>query len=799
MLKNYIKIAWRNLWKNKAISLINILGLSSGIAFTLLIAGYVWSELQVNKNLEDPGNQYILQSKWKDPNMGLELTTFGPLAKALKEQYPHLVKNFYRFDGVTSNISKGNKAFREGIQIGDSTMLNIYGFKLLHGDKLTALNAPYNVVITANRAIKYFGKTDVIGKTITVESFSGTKHDFTVTGVLANIPQNTVTRLNDANENNFFVSNSSINFFGRNIDIWTNPYVIGFVELQDGIAPSALEKLIKRLITENAGEQTSEMVQTKLEPLDTYHLTANNGLVKKMLFTLSGIALFILLMAVINFINISISKSTTRMKEIGLRKVIGGLKKQLILQFLTESVLLVLFATTFAIVIYLATRSYFSSIIGREIPGLSAYPLYFAIFPFIIIFIIGILSGIYPAFYLSSLKSIDSLKGKLQVKENIVLRKALIGFQFCIAVMVFAGALIITKQVNLFFSRDLGYDKDFVVSAQVPRDWTVKGVQRLEALRSEFSELPQVQSVSLSYEIPNGQNGSPALMYKSSADSTQAIATQALVADEDYAKTYGIHLLAGTFFHPRGYNDSLNVVINETQVKALGWQNEEAIGKQLKVQGSPSTFIIAGVTKDFHFGSMQKAIQPVTFFHVLYAPTYRFLSFKLKSGDIEQSLSALQKRWSVLLPGAPFEYTFMDETLKELYKTELQLKKASYMASVLSLIIVALGMLGLISLSVQKRTKEIGIRKVLGSSVISIVSIFLKEFFAILLVAGTVASFLCYYMMQGWLEDYAYRIPLTSLPFLISVISLAIITSALIIVQTIKAALANPVKSLRTE
>ena len=799
MLKNYIKIAWRNLFNNKVISVMNIFGLSMGISFAFLVGGYVWNELQVNKHLKNADNQYILQSKWKDPNMGLEITTLGPLAKVLKEQYPNLVANYYRFDAVTSNISKGNKAFRENIQLSDSTLLTMYGLNLMQGDERTALNDPYTMVVTGEIARKYFDKTEVVGQTLSIENFSGTKHDFTITGVLSKLHENSVTHFNEANDNQIFISNSSSQFFGRDIEPWANQFVLGYVELQNGVVPADLAKPIKQLIKQNTVAQINNNLKTVLVPLKSYYLDANNGLVKKMLYTLSGIALFILIMAVVNFVNISIIKSSARMKEIGLRKVLGGQRKELIFQFLTESVLLVQFATLFALAIYQLSKTYFGTLLGSKIPGLFAYPGYFIVIPISIILIIGNLAGIYPAFFLSSLKSIDSLKGKLKVKENALLRRLLIGFQFCTAVMVFAGAFIISKQVDLFFSRDLGYDKEYVVSAQVPRNWTQQGVRRLETIGNEFETLPQVKATSLSYEIPNGNNGGPALMYKASSDSTQAISTQALVSDENYTKTYGLPLVAGTFFHPGGYSDSLNVVINETQAKAFGWKNQEAIGQQLRVQGRPATFTIAGVIKDFHFGSMQEAIQPVTFFHVRYMPFYRYFSFKLKPGNIEKSLAALQKKWSVILPGSPFEYTFMDDTLKKLYHTELQLKKASYTASALSLIIVAFGIIGLISLNVQKRTKEISIRKVLGSSVTAIVSLFMKEFLVIVLLAGFIACPLAYIIMQGWLDDYAYRIPLSPLPFLISVLVLGLITTVVIVLQTIKAAMANPVKSLRTE
>jgi ABC-type antimicrobial peptide transport system permease subunit len=274
-----------------------------------------------------------------------------------------------------------------------------------------------------------------------------------------------------------------------------------------------------------------------------------------------------------------------------------------------------------------------------------------------------------------------------------------------------------------------------------------------------------------------------------------------LYADEYYASTFNIPMAAGDFYGAPGtITDSSKIVINEAGSKALGWANpNEAIGKQLNFPGTPGLFTIAGVTKDFHFGSMQKAIQPVTFLQVSLSTTFRFFSFKLKPGTIDQSIKQLQKKWAVLMPGAPFEYKFMDDSLKKLYKTEIQLKQAAYTAASLSLIIVLLGVLGLISLSVQKRTKEIGIRKVLGSSVKGIIALFLKEFLGIALVAGVLACPVAWLLMKKWLSDYVYRIDMTAMPFVTAIVLLGFITASLIIIQTIKTALANPVKSLRTE
>ena len=799
MIKNYFKIAWRNIIKSPFYAAVNIIGLSTGIAFTLLIGAYVWSELQVNTKLKDADRQYIIQSKWSNTNLGNELTTQGPMAKALKENYPSLVANYFRFDGVTSAVSKGDKSFREEIAICDSTMLNMYGFNLLYGDVKTAFDGPFSLLITTDKAIKYFGKTDVVGQTLTIASFSGSKHDFMITGVLKTPSGNSVTYVDDNNNNQFYISSSNIGYFGRNMN-WPNPYIVGYIELQPGVSATDMEKPMQYLLKQNAPPEVAANMKPYLVPLKDFYLNANSGLVKKMLLALAVIAAFILLMAIINFVNMAISRSASRMREIGIRKVLGGQKKQLIFQFLVESVILVFIATVFALLLYVSTQNVFSKILEKEIPLLSDFPVYFIVFPVLLIFIVGVTAGIYPAFVLSSLKSVESLKGKLSsIKENIWLRKSLVAFQFATATIAFIGAIIISKQINLFLSNDLGYNKDYIISSQVPRNWNSEGVAKMQITSRELQNVPGVTSATLSYEIPNGNNGDNVPVYKLGNDSTTSIATQALKSDENYLGVFQIPLEGGVFFEGHGL-DSGKVVLNDTAIKALGYNNvAEAIGSQLRIPGDPTIFTIKGVTKDFHFGSMQQQIAPTIFFNVQFWTQYRFLSFKIHPGNVTATIEAVQKKWASLMPGAPFEYKFMDETLARLYKSEIQLKKASYTATALALIIVLLGVLGLISLSIQKRTKEIGIRKVLGSSVAGIITLFIKEFVLVILAGSLVACPLIYLLMNKWLQGYAYRVNITASPFIVSILILGGITALLICIQTIKTALANPVKSLRTE
>jgi ABC-type antimicrobial peptide transport system permease subunit len=720
------------------------------------------------------------------------------MPKALKDEYPNLIANYYHWDGVSSTVSKGDKHFRESLQVGDSTFLTTYGFKLLHGDANTALNDPFSVVMTKDRAIKYFGKTDVIGETVSIENFKGDKHDFVVTGVLEKLGKNSVTNVIDQSNSTFFLPAPAAKFLGRSLDGWTNTAIVGLLELQPGIKPKDLDRPMRSLIKRNAPEPIAANLTPYLLSLKEYYQSAQT---KRMLYTLSVIALFILLMAVINFVNICISRSSQRMKEMGIRKVLGGLRKQLIIQFLTESVLMVMLSTVIALGLYGLARPFFASLLDSEINGLLSFPFYIYILPFVLALLIGLLAGLYPALVLSSLKSVDSLKGKLdRVKDNVLFRKGLIAFQFATAAVVLISAIVISKQVNLFFSKNLGYDKDYVVYAQLPRDWSKPGVQKMENIRYRLAQIPQVKSVSLSWEIPDGGSSGGLQVYKASDNQSQAFASTLLITDNQYAATYGIPVLAGEFFKPQYMQaDSGKVVINESQSKALGFlKPADAIGQQFNSVNMPP-LTICGVVGDFIFGGMSARIMPATFMNVNRTPLYRYFSIKLKPGNLQQSLAAVENKWAELMPGAPFEYSFMDEALAKMYKTEIQLKKAAYLATGLAIIIVLLGVLGLISLSIQKRTKEIGIRKVLGSSVQDVMLLFMKDFLGTVIVAGFIACPLAYLLMQRWLNDYAYKISLTPLPFVLAVVVLTLITAVLISIQTVKAALANPVKSLRSE
>ncbi|MES2849639.1 MAG: ABC transporter permease [Bacteroidota bacterium] len=801
MIKNYFKLAWRNIRKHGFYSFVNITGLFAGIVFAMLIGIYVWQELQVNKDLRNAKQQYFLQSEWTGQDASYAITTLGPIAKRLKNEYPSLVANYYRWDGITSGVTKGDKSFREGIQLGDSTLLSMYGFKLLHGNAATALKEPYSVVLREQTAIKYFGKTDVVGESLTIQSFSGGKREFAVTGILKNTPENSVINLNENNNNTVFIPTNTYAYFGRtDFEDWNNTSIPSYIELKEGANLASLDKAINQLVQTHASDGIKANLKIHAISLGDYYIYKNNATVKRMLYTLSLVGLFILLMAMMNFINIAIGSSGNRIKEIGVRKVMGSMRSHLVMQFLAESLILVSFATILAVAAYPFVKDVFASMVGKQMPALSALPLSFLLIPLLLNLVIGLLAGLYPALVLSALKTVDSLKGKLKTaNEKVWLRKSLVGFQFSIALVVLIAAAVVTQQVDHFFNGNLGYDKEYVVASQVPRNWSREGVQKMKTIRNEFSAMQQVSNVSISYEIPNGMNGGDPPVYRAGTDSIKAIGMQSLVTDENYLKTYGIKIRDGEFFDNREL-DSGKVVLNEKAVATLGFKNSaEAIGQQLRIPNDPTIFTIKGVVNDFHFNSMQQGLQPMIFFNVYNGILHRYLSFKLKPGNIASSVEAIQKKWATLMPGSSFEYIFMDDALKKMYANELQMKRASYTATALSLVIALLGVLGLVSLSIHKRVKEIGIRKVLGASVRNILLLFVKEFAFIMLIAGLIACPLAYWMMNNWLNNYASHIAVSASILITAVGLLATMTILLICLQAAKTAVTKPVKSLRTE
>ncbi|MGY6648528.1 ABC transporter permease [Wenyingzhuangia sp. IMCC45574] len=802
MIHNYFKIAWRNLQKNKLFAVINCFGLYAGLFFFFLIGAYIWGEYHINRELKDTDRQCFLMSEWKKKSMGLDFTTLAPLAKKLKEDYPNLVADYYRFDGVTSIISSNDFTARESIQLGDHSLLNMYGFQLLYGNSLSAFESPNSVVITQQVALKYFGKKDVVGETLVVENFSKKKQSFTITGVLKSLSKSSVTHIQYENTTDtslvagLFMPIEANAFFGRGtLTSWHNIYTPSFVKLQKGIKKEQLESAIAALVSQHTSKEIQENLKVSPVLLQDYYLEKEDGAAKTNIWVLMVIGGFILLMATVNFINISVSIMGGRVREIGVRKVVGGHRAQLVLQFLSESFILVLVAELLALGTFVLCRTFFSELMGVDIVGLSTIS-YWGVFVFLGLLIsISLLSGLYPAFVLSSLSIISSLKGD-KGREKSQLQKALVVSQFVIGLVIVTASLIITKQIDYFFQKDLGYNKEFVITAQVPRDWSPKGVRKMEVVRNEFKNLTTVVNASLSYEIPNGYFGYNFSFLKEDTPEDR-IKIKSFTVDKHYFATYGMKVYVDDY---KDFDRKNSISINESAAKYLGWKNPmEALGQKIRIQNQQQFYTIHQIVKDFHFDSMKNHIEPLVFFDVTALNHFRYLSFKVKSNQIENTLSEIEAKWQQFFPDTVFEFEFMDEVVKGLYTNEIRFKNAVYYAAVISFLIVLLGVVGLVLINIQKREKELAVRKVLGASLLNNVLLFTKEMSALILIAFVIATPLVYYSMSSWLSGYAYSIKITTTPFVVSIISLWAICSMLIIGLTFKVAKSTPLKTLKTE
>lgn len=802
MLKNYLVVAVRHLLRHKAFSAINILCLAIGLTFSLAIGVYALGQYGINASLKNADRHYLVKSNWKVKEMGLDLTTFGPLPKTLKEEYPSLVANYYRYNPVTNVVSAGDKYFKEDIAIGDTTLVSLYGFPVLYGSPQRPFADNNSAVITETMAMKLFGEKNAVNKVLSIlTTHNGEKQDYKVSAVLKDVPYNSVTNL-IGDTYGVFVPTEGNRYYtgGDPAQYWNAAYEVGTVELQPGVSPKDLDKPLKQLLAKYTTEDVQKNLTVELAPVRAYYLNDHHGAVRKMVTMLSLAALFILLMAVINFVNISIGTSAYRLKEIGLRKVFGGVRRQLIFQFMTEALLLTGIAALLSTVFYGVLRPLFEQVLNTGLASFFHFKA--ATFAYLlgVVLATGFIAGIYPAFVLSSSRVINAVKGKLDATGGgLGLRKSMLVVQFTLAIVVFIAALTVSRQVTYIFSKDIGYHKEGVlVLTAFPKQWDTAGVARMMDIKGALQRLPVVKDASLSFEIPARKPPGSVDMQPLNGDGRKVLIA-ACGTDEDYASTFGLNVLSGSPFSQGGGYVPNQVVLNESAVKALGLTVGSAVGTQIKSPSSGTVSTVAGVVKDYHYSSLQERIEPVAFFHVRDATAYRFLSLKLSSANLADAVAMIKKRWKELSPNTPFEYTFMDEKFRALYGPELQLKKAAGLATVLNLVIVFLGIFGMVTFTLLKRTKEIAVRKVLGADSRAIVLLFLKDYAGLLLLANVIAWPLAYLITNKWLQNYAYRVEQQLTPYL--VVCLAVFAAAflLITLQSLKASLSNPVKNLRAE
>lgn len=801
MLKNYCKLAIRHLTRHKLFAIINIACLAIGLTFSIAIGSYILDQLHVNSQLKDVTHHYLLKSNWKVKEMGLDITTLGPLAKTIKEEYPALVKNYYRFNPVTNVISAGDKYFKEDVAIGDTSLITMYGFPLLYGNKEHAFANDQSALITETMAIKLFGRKDVLNRTISLQTTSQERQDYTISAVLKDIPFNSVSNLVGDTYNVYlpaygshYYSPAGGDTFGR----WEDIYEVSLIQLQPGVSPQALTTPFKQVLAKYAPAAIQDKLTIEPTALKDYHLQANNGAVQKMITTLSLVAVFILLMAVINFININIGTSSYRLKEIGLRKVFGSAQWQLMIQFITEALLLTLVAAILSIVLYQLCHPLFNQIFSTPLATIWHFGWQKISLLLVIVLLIGLASGVYPAFVLSASNVATSVKGKLNTAQGgLWLRKSLLVVQFTLAIVVFISAVHVSRQISYLFHKDLGYNKDrLLIVTAFPKQWDDAGIQRMENIKQSLLQLPAVKSASLIFEIPDRLPPNASMLIPEGSNQSQATAIHTMAVDEDYASTFGLQETQGYFFnHKHGPYVPLQLVLTESAVKALGWK--DAVGKKVTWDGT--LFTIAGVVKDFNYSSLHDKSEPLAMMHVRDSRSYRFMALKLNTPDITQAVAAVRQQWKTVAPNTPFEYAFMDDKFQALYEAELQLQKAASTATVLNFVIVFMGIFGIIAFTLSKRLKEVAIRRVLGADLLHIIYLFIKDYVWLILIANMIAWPIAYFTIHHWLENYAYKIQQGIAPYLLSGTLILVTAAVLIAAQCAKAAGITLVKNLRTE
>ncbi|MCI0697180.1 ABC transporter permease [candidate division KSB1 bacterium] len=802
MFKHYLTIAWRNLRKYKGHALINVIGLAIGIACSILILAFVRHEWSINRNFSNAKQIFRVTRIWQqEPNM----VTPPTIAPLMLENYPEIVRA-NRFTGGWVIVNAGENSFRDRMWITDSTFFVIFDFPFLYGNPQAALNNPNSVVLTERLAQKYFGKTEVLGQTIKFQLWDGQgRRDYKITGVLKNLPYNSVTCLGDDPKTELFIPMVNAgDFYSKEwLTQWGNFSFITYVQLKDVSQAKSVQQKLPALLDKHCPPEIRTNLALKLDSLAELHLTDNNKAVLKVINGLLFLMFLIIMMASINFMNLSTARSVLRAKEIGVRKVLGSVRKQLLWQFMSEAILLSFVALLFGMLLAESCLGEFKAFFGRDLILDYGKNLYTLLALIGLALFVGIVSGSYPAFFLSSLNPVLALKGGVKSrKAQLYIRRFLVIAQFALAIVFAIAAHITSKQLHFILHRDLGFNKESVlVIASVPREWNLAGVKKLEVIKRELMADPEVLATSISFEVPGGEGFREAPLRRtlrwSNGNEERSVPSADCRVDESYIDVFDLQLVEGRFFSQAFFHtDTANsIVLNQAAVKAFGWESAE--GKTIKIEDY--TFKVIGVVKDFHHASLYNSIKPMTFFYVYAWPYYRLLSVKFRSNNLAETISNIEKTWKRIYPEAPFEYSLMTDLIEVNYKDVIRQIKITGIASLLAISIACLGLLGLASFTAERRIKEIGIRKVLGASVTNILSLLSQEFVKLLLLANLIAWPLAYFFMNKWLQDWAYRIKIDAGMFLLPGALSLVIVLLTVSFQAVKAALANPVNSLRYE
>ncbi|HKP32614.1 MAG TPA: ABC transporter permease, partial [Chitinophagaceae bacterium] len=758
-IKNYFLIAWRNLWKHKVFSAINILGLSAGLACCILMFLFIQHELSFDKFNQGSENIYRVISDMETTSGKDTLAvTPAPWAALMKKDFPE-IKEYVRLlkdEKVLIGQPNEQHYYETKMLYADSTLFDVFSIELEKGDVKHPLDRPNSIILTNETAKKYFGNADPIGKTLEVNSF-GRSFTVEVTAIAKQLP---------ANSHFNFNSLISMQTLGDLSSLWSFHMFNTYVALNEKSDPKILEKKFEGFVSKYIinNPQADGKNDIHLQRLTDIHLRSNytgeigtNGDITY-LYIFAGVAIFVLLIACFNFTNLSTARSLTRAKEVGLRKVIGADKKQLFSQFLSETTLFAFIALILAIIICYLVLPLFNQLSGREltIDFQKNYSLIVVLIA--LVAAIGLLAGLYPAAVLSAFKPIEVLKGKFSRSgKGVSFRKVLVTLQFIISIGLIASTLLVREQLHFLQNTKLGFDKENVMVLTLPRD---TDSTRLQSFKTSLLSNREIRSVAASSTIPNNQVPVN-LVNDGSTDLKKAISMQMLFTDDDFLRTMKMEVVAGRDWNAKMPTDkSAGFVINEEAAKKFGWKDpQQAVGKTIQwVQPETvlKTGVVIGVVKNFNITPLKTAVQPLVMHQ--FPQRYQYLYVRFDQNRAATVLPLVQKQFNALYAKQSFEYSFLDETLNNLYSSERKLGSIFTYFSLLAIIIACMGVLGLSLYSIQQRIKEIGIRKVLGASVFSITGELLKEFVKPVLIAAVIATPLAWYFMNIWLSDFAYRI-----------------------------------------
>ena len=804
MLKNYLKIALRNLLRHKGYSLINILGLAVGMASCILILLYVHDELSYDKYHEEADQIYRVTREWfnSDGTSSLHLGHIAPpIGPLLKNDFPDILQMARINSGGNPLLRHGDKVFQEErFYFADPNIFEIFTLPLLKGDPQNALADPNGVVLTPAMARKYFGDEEPLGQVLNIDS----RADLKVTGVMREVPANSHFHFD-------FLGSMKLleQVFGDNeFKNWGSNNYATYLLFPRNFQVENFKKAIPEFIGRHHpdGKEAIPKTTLHLQRLTDIHLhshldseiEANGNIVYVYIF--SAIAFFLLLIACINFMNLATARSANRAKEVGLRKVVGAERRQLIRQFLGETIVMALIALLLAVVLVEVVLPKFNAFTAKELALRSQGMLFILASLLGVTLFVGIVAGSYPAFFLSHFQPVAVLKGQKIGSTRSRFRSILVVFQFAISIILIVGMGIVYNQLEYCRNKNLGLNKEHIVV--LPADQNI--AQRYPDIRNQLLQYPHIAGVAASKRVPSGRlldsSGGSVIDGEKSEPLNFRIAN--VRVDHSFIDTYGMQMAAGRNFSIEFPTDSTEAfILNETAVKKIGWPSPEAaIGKPFQYGNRRGRII--GVVKDFHYESLHQPITPII---LLIAPqSFNSVSVKIHAAqpaDIATTLEFLKQKWQEFRPNFPFQYSFIDERYEQLYQSEHRLGEIFGTFSLLAVFIACLGLFGLASYTAEQRTKEIGVRKVLGASLGNIVLLLSKDFARLVAVATLFSWPIAYYAMSLWLQEFAYRIDINnqSLTFLLAALlafGIALITVSL---QSIKAAMTNPVDALRYE